>query len=154
LRFLQVCTIRRDTFFKYFDKDVPEYSDLGHLISLPTVHSEDEMDENNRPVRKGLFWRHNLLGTLFSELDKLHIDTQEDERSHTRAVKALIRGPHVEISAEAKRTCKPPVGFPKSLVSEEFRQCFSKAARAALKLSNNDFNLPSMIEHCQDMQQN
>jgi hypothetical protein len=115
------------------------------------VHSEDEVDENNHPVRKTLFWRLNLLGTLFAELDELHIDTRDTEHDTTRAIKALRRGPHVDMDPEAKKTCKPPAGFPRSLVSDEFRGTFSRAARAALNLSKAEFNLIPLIEHCRDL---
>lgn len=120
---------------------------LGHILSSPSIHSEDEIDSNGDQVRTPKAWRKRDLNGLIYELDEVHITGQLDDRSHTSAVKALRRGKHV-VAGETENLMRPPQGFPSSLVDRYFIECnISRVEMAALNLSGQEFDIQSMIAH-------
>ncbi|EGG07442.1 uncharacterized protein MELLADRAFT_62679 [Melampsora larici-populina 98AG31] len=115
--------------------------------SATSFHSEDEIDSNGDQFRVRKAWRSRDLDSLIYELDEIHITGQLDDRSHTSAVKSLRRGTHL-VAGEMENLMRPPPGFPRSLVDRHFIDGnISRVEMAALNLSGQEFDIPSMIAH-------
>ncbi|EGG09493.1 uncharacterized protein MELLADRAFT_95982 [Melampsora larici-populina 98AG31] len=122
-----------------------EHSDLRNILSHQSAHSEDEVDSDGTLYRIPKLWRSQDLVTLLNELDSLCITTQKNDQAKTTATKALLRGLYAE-PGEADILSRPPRGFPRSLLDEEFMDTYvSRAEVAALDLSAKVFDLTPLI---------
>ncbi|EGG09372.1 uncharacterized protein MELLADRAFT_95815 [Melampsora larici-populina 98AG31] len=139
----KVCKLRKDTFKRFF----PENRALGIILSERSVHSEDEVDADGHSYRKQKLWRHRDLTEFLHELDKLHIKDQQSEQASTSALKALDRGPYTDTD-DADFLARPPKGFPKSLLNQEFmKHHVSRVAVLDLELSSQEYDITPFVEH-------
>lgn len=99
------------------------------------------------------FWRDRDLDILLHELDEVFIQEQVDNRSKTKAMKSLRRGPYIDIESADEGLEKPPTGFPKSLVCPNFMDNHvTRAEELTLKLSTKEFDLTELIAHTKWLQ--
>ncbi|EGF97288.1 uncharacterized protein MELLADRAFT_86098 [Melampsora larici-populina 98AG31] len=130
-----------------------QHRGLQAIISERSIHSEDEVGLHRSLIPKAkAFGGIKILSNYFHELDALVHQRTAGDQAITSAHKNTRSRPYAA-AEEADFRGRPPKGFPKALLDQQFmNQHVSRAGLLSLGLSSHHCDLTPLIAHLRWLQ--